>query len=439
MYNHYEYLINNFIRDTNSKEKIWQGLEQLKKKGVDTLDENFKGVSLYSLNNHIFKHLMKSPSEEQKEYLKKLWEFKDGTMQSLLRYRCEDSSFGRSLLKNVDSQVRCFERVINHSTLRELNDFLKENPRFFYNSPKLDLYRHPLRKMLLCEAAGMEISNKTVLATVSQDKLKDPAKLFNFISRYKKNLPENEWDNLIKIMLRNADTINSFSRRGEKNEKIGDVYFLIKQLYDPKSLEVNRFYSSNLIYESPNNIYFDPKNKNMTKEQIDFNWIESIKLLNTESLIRSNSWDHAKDLLENETIINIINKELKYLIINKDETQPDKNAGRWPLFYYPQYSALFKNEVFQPIIKELIFNECTVDENHSFYEVTKGNAGTHKRLETYAYYSKKMLDNPNDCSKIISILAADYNSKEFKGVDAVVKLEHLLPEKEGKTQIRSKI
>lgn len=444
MYNEYknkyqEQLINSFVKEANTKEKVLKGLEELKKDGIDPLDEKSTGVSIYSLASHIFKHLMKSPTEQDKEILTKIWNIKGGTLQSLLRYRCEDSRFGRELLKGTDDNVKYFERVINKSTLSELKNFLIEHPKFFYNAPKVQLYDHPLKKILLCEAAGMEMSTNTLISTVSQDKLKDPAKLFNFISRYRKDLPPVQWDNLIKIMLRTADSINSVSRVHQKSPKIGDVFFLINQLNDPKSISVINLFNPNLIYEDKNVSYFDPKNKNMTKEQTDTKWIEAIKLLNTDRIIRSNSWSTAKNLLDNETIINSINKSFKDLLLNNYETEPDKKAARWPLFSYPQYLMIFESDVLQPIIMKLILNECTVEQNQSVYELKKGKEGTHQRLESYAYYSKQMLENPENEGKIEAILGQDILSKEFKGVAEKVKLEYLLPEKSEKSKLKAKI
>ena len=438
MYNEFkqkydQLLIEQFVTKYTSKEKIWAGLVELKGQGIDPLDENFKG-SLYNLNSHIFKYLIKSPTDEEKEFLTKLWNFKNGDMQSLLNSRCEETSFGRSLLKGFDSSVKCFERLMNYGTLRELNEFLKENIKFFDESPKFQLFNHELKKVLLCEEAGMKIDFRTLRCTINDESFKTPSKLFDFVSRHKEYLDKVQWDSLVLSMIVKADNINYTGR----NNPIADVFFLINQLNNPEELSVSTLLSNNFIRPDKDKvIYFDVKNKSLPLEVFELKWIESIKMLNIDNIITSSSWTKAQPLLEDEIVINSISKSIKKLVLNRFETEPDPEAYRWPLF--TSYRGLFQSDVFQPVIIKLIINECSVETNKTLYDLIKGEEKGHKRFEMYEFYQHYLLENPAKNQFLAQILSHDFHSEEFKRIGTKVKIETFIPAKHEKNKLQAKI
>lgn len=427
MYDFQRDAINRFIDEAKTKEKVLAGLKVLKQHGIDPLYPKESPIWRY-LSNHVFRVLIAdSPTQSEKEYLKNLWNNFNPEGKQSLQYDCIETTFGRSLLASVLDDKLLFETIINKGILAELTAFIKNKPDFFKRHTDLKIFQYPLKKIILCEEAGLKINFNILINTVSDNyKVKVPSKLFDFIKRHKDKVTLQEWDQIIFKFLENIKSTNYLSAWNNDEPFIGDVFSLVESLNFPKELKIEETVHLCSYFSVCTNInLLDTKNKNLSSDEINNRWLNSILSLNTMGFIKSDLWDKFYSLLDNDFIVECIKNSSD--VIKKYDKRTDYNTSNYPLGL--KYFKLMDNESFRPILLDMIFEHGSVQTNKKVYNNQKGNPGTASREYMYRFYINKLLDNPKEFTKIESISGNNFNDEMFKEFKQAILMERDLPDK----------
>lgn len=417
-------VINKFIAEAKTKDKVLAGLKLLKQQGIDSL-ETKESIEQSLLGNHVFRVLIAdSPTQSEKEYLKKLWNVFNKETKKALQYDCTETTIGRHLLASVLDDKLLFETIINRGVFAELTQFIKSNPDFFKTNTNLKIFRSALKKILLCEDAGLKIDFEILMNTVEDNyKVKVPSKLYDFIKRHKDKLTDEEWDKLILKMLDNIKRSNYFSKWNKEDPFIGDIFTLVEQLNFPKRVKVEETIHLYSYFPSFSSILLlDNENKNLSIEEINKKWVKAIGSLDTKGFIKSDLWDKLYFCLDKKFITDCIISSIDVIREYDNHHGFNNPLGK-------RYFKLMQDESFKPLVLNMIFEHANIEANIKVYDQQKSGSNKDSTQYIYRFYINKLLDFPDQFTKIQKIIGNDLNDSIFKKIQQVIFLERAFPEK----------